>query len=579
MNRAPEPRLLERRLYVAMALLLAAIWLAGLGARPLFNPDEGRYAEIPREMLERGDWIIPHLNGLEYLEKPPLQYWATALSFRWFGLNAFAARLYSALCAFGTVALCWAMARRLGGPRCAWRAAAMLSGMMIFCVLGHLLTLDMSLTFYLTLSLTCFLLAQTGGAPTMGPPTIGPPPAGRYWMLCAWVAAALGVMTKGIVAAAIPAAVFVAYSLWTRDFSAWRRLQLPLGIVLFLVIAVPWHWLAARRDGDFLEFYFVHEHLARYLTPVAQRVQPWWFFLPVFVAGTAPWSLSALRVVAVGWRRTGGPGTGGPREPGGGFDAPLFLWIWVVFIVVFFSLSDSKLMPYILPVMPAVAVAAALAPLQVRRREYLVTAILTLIVGAGLCVASSMWPRVLASSDRAAYFLPLGKTAAQVAAVLIVAAVLALVQRGRDETRACVLLGTGWCLAWMWIGVDAACIAPVYSGVELARAIRADEAGTDAQGARAHAPPLYSVATYDQTLEFYLERTATLVQYRGELDYGLRKHPGADIADLREFERRWMGDPAGYAIMEFPTFEKLRADGLPMRVIGRSVGELVAARP
>lgn len=575
---------------MGLSVLLAALWLAGLGARPLFNPDEGRYAEIPREMLVGGDWIIPHLNGLEYLEKPPLQYWATALSFRWFGLNEFAARLYGALCAFGTIALCWVLARRLGGVACAWRAAAMLSGMMIFCVLGHLLTLDMSLTFYLTLSLAGFLLAQTGGPPPAGRPTAARPPDGaplaRFWMLSAWVAAALGVMTKGIVAAAIPTAVLVAYSLWTRDFSVWRRLQLPLGIVLFLIIAVPWHWLAARRDGHFLEFYFVHEHLARYLTPVAQRVQPWWFFLPILLAGTVPWSLSAVRVVAVGWRRLDSSRQGF-RVHGAGFDAPLFLWIWVVFIIVFFSLSDSKLMPYILPVMPALAVAAALAPLEVLRRECLVTAIFTLIVGVGLGVASAMWPRVMASSDRAAYFLPLATTAAKVAALLIVAGVWVLVQRAH-ETRACVLLGTGWCLAWMWIGVDAKSIAPVYSGVELARAIRLDAAAharadgasvhADRDGASVRTAPLYSVATYDQTLEFYLERTVTLVQYRGELDFGLNENPDVEIADIKDFEQRWMSDRAGYAIMEFPMFDKLRADGLPMRVIGRSVGELVAAR-
>ncbi len=544
------PRLLERRLYLGLAALLAALWLAGLGNRPLFNPDEGRYAEIPREMLAGGDYVIPHLNGLAYAEKPPLQYWATALSYRLFGLNEFAARLYCALCGLGTIALAWALARRLGGPQCAWRAAAMLSSMLIFSVLGHLLTLDMSLTFYLTLSLTGFLFAQ---------PVREQPRHARSWMLIAWVAAALGVMTKGVVAAAIPAAVLVIHSLWTRDYSVWRRLQLPLGLAVFLVIAVPWHWLAARRDSDFLEFYFVHEHLARYLTPVAQRVEPWWFFLGVFVAGTAPWTLSALRVVASGWRRTGGAG----------FDARLFLWIWVVFIVVFFSISDSKLMPYILPIMPALAVAAALSPPDLLKREYLFTAIFTILAGVGLGVAALRWPQVLSASDRAIYFLPLGKTAAKVAALLSVSALYVLVQGARDVTRAGVLLGAGWCLAWVWIGIDAAAIAPVYSGIALARPIR----GFPLQGV-----PIYSVATYDQTLDFYLERTVTLVQFRGELDYGLNKNPSVEIPDLKEFERRWVREPQAFAVMEPSMFEKLRGDGLPIRVIGRTASRLMAAR-
>jgi 4-amino-4-deoxy-L-arabinose transferase-like glycosyltransferase len=548
------PRPIERRLYVGLAVLLAALWLAGLGARPLFNPDEGRYAEIPREMLAGGDWIIPHLNGLAYAEKPPLQYWATALSYRWLGFNEFAARLYCALCALGTIGLVWIMARHLGGVQAAWRAAAMLSGMLIFAVLGHLLTLDMSLTFYLTLSLTGFLFAQ---------PVRNQPRHARFWMLLAWAAAALGVMTKGIVAAAIPAAVLILYSLWTRDFSAWRRLQLPLGVPLFLLIAVPWHWLAARRDGEFLQFYFVHEHVARYLTPVAQRVEPWWFFVGVFVGGTAPWTLSALRMVVTGWR----------RRSISGFDAPLFMWIWVVFIVVFFSLSDSKLMPYILPIMPVVAAAAALAPPEVLKRDYLVAAIFTLILGVGLGAASLRWPQVLSSSDRAVYFLPLGKAAAKVSVLLSVTAAFVLVQGARDVTRAGVFLGVGWCLTWIWLGVAAAAVAPVYSGIALAQAMPRDE-----RDALIQAVPIYSIGTYDQSLEFYLRRTVTLVQYRGELDYGLIQNPDVEIPEIEDFERRWSADSQAFAVMERSMFEKLQRDGVPMRVIGRTASRLLAAR-
>ena len=540
---------IEQRLYLGLALLLGALWLAGLGQRPLFTPDEGRYAEIPREMLASGDWVLPHLNGLVYAEKPPLQYWATALSYRWLGFTEFAARLYGALCALGTIGAVWAMARRLGDAQCAWRASAMLAGMLMFAVLGHLLTLDMGLTFYLTLGLMGFLFAQ---------PIRNQPQHARFWMLVAWGAVALGVMTKGVVAAAIPAAVLVLYSLWTRDFSAWRRLQLALGLPLFLLIAVPWHWLAALRDGDFLKFYFVHEHLARYLTPVAQRVEPWWFFLGVFVAGTAPWTLSALRVVASGWRRTGSSG----------FDARLFLWLWAVFIVVFFSLSDSKLMPYILPIMPAVALLIALSPPEVLQRDYLITAALTLLIGLGLGVAYFRWPQLLASSDRAAYFMPLATTAAKVAALLIVSGAFVLVQGARDVTRAGVFLGTGWCLAWIWMGVEAAAIGPVYSGLDLARSVPAGQG----------AAPMYSVATYDQTVDFYLARTITLVQYRGELDYGLNKDPGREIPDLKDFERRWSGESEAFAVMEPSMYEKLRNDGLPMRVIGRTASRLMAAR-
>jgi 4-amino-4-deoxy-L-arabinose transferase-like glycosyltransferase len=532
----------------ALAALLALIWLLSSGARPLFNPDEGRYAEIPREMAAGGDWVIPHLNGLAYIEKPPLQYWATALSYRVLGPSEFAARLYTALTALGTLGLVALAARRLWSPPAGWRAAAVLAGMLMFVVLGQLLTLDMSLSFYLTLSLVAFLLAQRAPSP-------------KSWMALAWAAAACGVLTKGLVAAAIPAAVLILYSLYTRDFSPWRRLWLRWGLPLFLLITVPWHWLAARRLPDFLDFFFVHEHLARYLTPVADREEPWWFFAAVFLAGSFPWTVSALRVLGGGWRRRLAP-------TAGDFQPTVFLWIWVIFIGVFFSWSNSKLMPYILPVMPALALLIAAQPQRALRQDFALTAWLTVIAGAGLGVASLHWARVIAASDRAQYFLPLAGPLGQIALLLLASGAFVLVRGAREATRAGVFLGVGWCLAWLLLIRAAAWVAPVYSGVVLASALPVSDRGA----------PLYSVGTYDQTLTFYLRRTVTLVAYRGELDYGLGKAPAAEIADVAEFLRRWSSPAQAFAIMEKAMFDDLKNRGVPMRLIAQNANRVLVAR-
>jgi 4-amino-4-deoxy-L-arabinose transferase-like glycosyltransferase len=536
----------EQWIYRALAALLTLLWLATLSARPLFNPDEGRYAEIPREMQSGGDWVVPHLNGLAYIEKPPLQYWATALSYRLLGPSEFAARLYSALTALGTILVVWRVARRLWGLEAGWRAAAVLSGMLIFVVLGQLLSLDMSLTFYMTLSLAAFLSAQQAAQP-------------RPWMLLAWAAAGLGALTKGLVAAAIPAAVLILYSVYSRDVAPWRRLHAKWGLPLFLAITVPWHWLAARQLPDFLEFFFVHEHLARYLTPIADRQEPWWFFGGVFLAGSVPWTLSALRVLGGGWRRHASPGA---------FDSTLFLWIWVVFIGVFFSVSDSKLMPYILPLMPALALLIAALPAQALERDFLFTAILTLIAGLGLGLASLNWASVIASSDRSTYFLPLAKPLGQIALLLSVSGAFVLVQRARGATRAGVFLGAGWCMAWLLLIRAAASVAPVYSGVALAAALPAADLGA----------PIYSVGTYDQSLTFYLRRTVTLVGYRGELDYGLRKAPGVEIADVAEFIRRWSSPAQAFAVMEKTMFDDLKSRGVPMRLVAENAKRVLVAR-
>ncbi|HWX33490.1 MAG TPA: phospholipid carrier-dependent glycosyltransferase [Steroidobacteraceae bacterium] len=544
----------DRWTYCALAALLAVLWLATLNARPLFNPDEGRYAEIPREMLEGGDWVVPHLDGLAYIEKPPLQYWGTALSYRLLGTSAFAARLYSALAALSTMVLVWWTARRLWNLEAAWRAAAVLSGMFMFVVLGQLLTLDMSLTFYMTLSLVAFLRAQQAAQ------RAGKPEA-RTWMIVAWVATGLGVLTKGLVAAAIPAAVLMLYSLYARDFAPWRRLYITWGLPLFLAITVPWHWLAARRLPDFLEFFFVHEHVARYLTPIADRQEPWWFFVVVFLAGSLPWTLPALRVLGGGWRR---------RTPaaGGTFQTELFLWIWIVFIGVFFSLSDSKLMPYILPAMPALALLVAALPAPALKRDFLFTAILTVVAALSLGLASLDWPRLVASSDRSVYFLPLAKPLRQIALVLLASGAFVLAQRVRDATRAAAFLSVGWCLAWLLLIRAAALVAPIYSGVDLAAAL--ELADRDA--------PVYSVGTYDQSVTFYLRRTVTLVAYRGELDYGLNKAPGAEITDVAEFLRRWSSPVRAFAVMEKSMFDDFKSRGVPMRLIAQGANRVLVAR-
>ncbi len=545
----------ERWLYVALAVLIAASWFAALSARPLFNPDEGRYAEIPREMLAGSGWIVPHLDGVPYVEKPPLTYWMTALALRTFGLNAFAARLYSTLCGIGTLLLVGFTAGRLWNTATGWRAAALLGGMALTVILAQLLTLDMSLTFYLTLSLAAFLAAQHARA-------AGTPEAARRadrWMLAAWAAVALGVLTKGVVALAIPGATLVLYSAVARDLALWRRLALVRGLALFAVLVLPWHLLAARRLDDFLGFYFVHEHLARYLTPSADREEARWFFLAVFALGTAPWSIGALRSLALDWRR------GAPR---GEFNAARFLWLWMAFVILFFSLSDSKLIPYVLPAFPPLALLLASAPPATLRRDLKLGAAFALLVGVALVVAGVALPAVLAPSPRHALFFAIARPAMLAGALFVAGGLAVLAPRDRPATRDAVTLGAAACLGWLILMRAAAVVAPAYSGVALAAPL----AGVPA------AVPVYSVGTYDHTLSFYARRTLLPVAYRGELDYGLRHVPGMAIADLDSFIDRWNAGGEAYAVMELSTYERLRARGVPMREVARNLRRVLVAR-
>jgi len=530
---------------------ILALWFAALALRPLFNPDEGRYAEIPREMLATGDWVIPHLNGLAYIEKPPLQYWATAAAFRVLGESPLVARLYATLCAFASLWVVGWTARSLWGVAAAWQAVILTGSMLLFLGLAHMLTLDMSLSFWMTGGLCAFLLTQHHARQ-------GHESRAGMAMLAAWVCVALGVLTKGLVAALIPAAVLVLYSVLRRDASPWRHLRWLPGLGLFLLIVLPWHVMAQRRLPDFFQFYVIREHFARFATPVADRQEPWWFFVIMFLLGTMPWTIAAVRALATGWRDR--------RETG--FDARTFLKLWVLFILLFFSLSDSKLIPYILPVVPALGLLLGAQPPRVGRQDAAHASWLLVLVGALLGMGAATLPWLLGTGSRAPYFLALRPAAGVASGLLLASGLFGLARRGSMAGVPAALPAAGWVAAVLVLLLGASVLAPVYSGSTLVDGLPASD----------RAAPLFSVRTYDQTLPFYWRRTLTLVEYRGELDYGLRHAPGLAIGSLEEFKVRWRQLDRGFAVMEPDTLSILRLQHLPMRIVACDERRVLVAR-
>jgi 4-amino-4-deoxy-L-arabinose transferase-like glycosyltransferase len=538
----------SRRARLRLGIIIAAAvsWFALLGERPLFNPDEGRYAEIPREMLASGDWLIPRLNDLVYIEKPPLQYWATALSYELFGTNVWAARFYTGLCGLLTVLVTAGLAHRLWGGAVAWRAGIMLATSLALLVLSQQLTLDMSLSFFTTLTLASFCIAQhaaTGG------------PRRRHFMWLAWASAAGAFLTKGLVALVLPALTLGAYSLLYRHWKPWRRLSIVTGLVLFLLIALPWCVLMQHHVPQFFDFFFIREHFQRFLTRIEDRYQPPWFFIPVLAAGSLPWLLPAGRALASGWRLS---------KTAGEFDARAFLWVWCIVVFVFFSMSDSKLIPYILPLFPALALLMASSDAQQLRRDLRSTTSGLMITGALLLVAAGMLPQFLHNPVRAPFFMQLRLPILLMGLLGIGGGFFA---RGRAEPTAAI--GMTAYLSIFVLLWNAAAVAPLYSGAPLAAllspAIMADK-------------PLYSLRTYDQSLSFYLGRTMTLVESRGELDFGLTLEPQKGLDSLEAFGTRWLAAPDALAIMEPETYSLLQQRGLPMVVRARVPERLIVSR-
>ncbi|MBK6598399.1 MAG: glycosyltransferase family 39 protein [Proteobacteria bacterium] len=277
-------------------LALGVLWLATLPVRPLFDPDEGRYGEIPREMWVSGDWVTPRLNGVKYFEKPPLQYWATASIYSVFGKSEWTSRLWSAALGFLCIPLVYGFARRIGQSRHVATIGAMtLAISPLYVIVSHLNLLDQAFTFFITATVFAFLLAQRVDANARQQ---------RGWMLVAWTGLALAVLSKGIVALVLTAATLTVYMVISRSIAPLKRMRFLPGLALFAAIMVPWFWLVQARNPEFAAFFFVHEHFARFLTTVHKRAAPWWFFLPILFFALSPFLGSVKHATVKAWVAT-----------------------------------------------------------------------------------------------------------------------------------------------------------------------------------------------------------------------------------------------------------------------------------
>jgi len=516
-------------------LVLAIAWFATTQVRPMFDPDEGRYAEIPREMAVSGDWLTPRFNGLKYFEKPPLQYWATAAAYTVFGEHEWTSRLWTVGLAFACLPMVFGWTRRLYGRSAALAAVATLCVSPYFGIVGHLNLLDGAFSFWLTAAVFAFTLAQSSEVGSRDE---------RRWMLIAWVTAALAILSKGIVVAVLAGASLVVYSVIERDPRPWKRLHAAIGVPLFLLVGAPWFIAVSVRNPDFPEFFFIHEHFARFLTTVHQRVEPWWFFLPLLLLGVFPWGLAAVRAPVRAWRETG---------PTPHFKPLRFLLIFSLFTLVFFSTSGSKLAPYLQPMFPPLGVIVGVYAAEratFMRNTAVTTAGLVAFVGVGLLIYSAIHNSFI---PQAAILW----TAASVAFMLVAVGVTWSRRRAGELVPAFALAAAG-AFAWPAFLTALGVVPPARS----ARGLVAEaQPYVHAQTA------LYSVGQYRETISPYLHRTLIVVDFEGELHFGLQAEPGKQMATPQDFVSRWDASTDAVAFFGPREWERFRSQGLPGRVI------------
>ncbi|CAL7963758.1 4-amino-4-deoxy-L-arabinose transferase [Gammaproteobacteria bacterium] len=536
--------------FLLLTLVIGTLFGATLGNYPIDAPDSARYAEIPREMVVTGDYITPHLNGIKYFEKPPLFYWLQAISIKACGANELAVSIVNALMALGCCLLIYFTGRKLYGRLSGMLASFIFATSSLVFALTRVVTLDMALTFFLTGSLCSFLLATQE-------------PAGGKCSLYLWlmyIFAALAVMTKGLVGIVFPGIIIL---VWTIVFNQWRDIKtyrIVSGIFIFLLITLPWHILVQIKNPEFFHFYFFEQHFLRYLTDYAGRTQPWWFLPALFLGGLYPWVVFLPQAIMhhvpkqfSQWQQS---------------KLIIFLLIWAVVIYVFYTFSSSQLIPYILPILPPIAVLLGnyLATYWQSNQHRPITmgfnALLFLNISLGIGAIAAIF--MLNFDEQTITRQNLYIAAA---GVIIGAIVSVLCYRRRGLFFGFTAMFLTISALWLYISpiitiINKHTIKPLI--ITLQQKLKPED-------------EVICYGAYYQDLPFYLKRLVTVANYDGELTFGMQHQDAkAWMIDTKTFWERWNSNKTVYLIVSANNYRSLQATTTTkMRIVDRHLDEVL----
>jgi 4-amino-4-deoxy-L-arabinose transferase len=526
----------DRWAWTLLLGLFVVVYIVPLPSRPLFLPDEYRYAEIPREMLLSGDWIVPHMDGLVYFEKPVLGYWLTAASLRLFGENRFAVRLPSALAigltAWITFGLVVFSTRR--------REPASLAALIFLSSLGAaacgiVAVLDGLLTAFLTATNVSFFVAATAERRSR---------CEAAWLLVSGACAGLAFLTKGLVALVVPALTAGTYLLWQRRAADLVRMAwLPLAAAAAIVL--PWGVSIYLREPSFWPQFFWHEHVHRFVAENAQHAQPAWFYLAIAPLIVLPWSFAAPATVA------SLRGRSELRDP------IRFCLCWIAGPLVFFSASSGKLASYVIPLLPPAAVLLALGladPRPAAATRALKRGLAAGAVAAALAVLALAIVRSPAPDPR---------WPAALALTLVAATLARAAYRGPSARH---LRPIGLSAGALVVAVAFTLPAPVLGS-------KSPEGLLRTQADLATVPLVLSDAQTARAVSWSLRRTDVILLGRGEFAFGLAHDPHSDRAiDLPGAARLIRENPGRVALVALSSrYERFKSE-LPVPTAETSSG-------
>lgn len=543
-----------------LTLILGTIFLSGLGSFPLIDPDEGRYAEIPREMIQAGDLITPTLNHVKYFEKPPMLYWLNAASMYIFGKNEFAARFPSAFTGLLTTIITYLAGRRLFSRKTGLIAAMILASSAGFVMQSRIILTDMLLTLFVSAAMFAFIMGSRRATRSK-----------VFWFQLFFAFSALALLTKGLIGILIPGMVIFFYLLFTKQWKLLVRIPWTTGVLVFLAITLPWFISVSIKNPEFPRFFFIHEHFERFTSKVHGRYQPFWYFIPVMIATLFPWFTQIPGAIYSGWK----------RWKVSNENPDLFLILWSLLPFLFFSFSSSKLMPYMLPICPPLALMIAnrfTAAVEKRpertRKASMVTAFL--LVSAGLLL--TLFSSVASVKMRLSSVIP-----PDISEFMNSYRVFAGISLPAFSGSILLLLG----LLILFLvfrrarATEVIIIATMFSGVVLTytgRTVYENAYAPDASSKsfsleinkRFRDGDRIAAIGYEQGINFYTGKRAIVVHDRGELDFGSRQGDNSSwFLEAPGFFQLWMSANRFFCISDRVILELFPAVFKESQVIAR----------
>ncbi len=315
----------KKNTLIFYALFIIVCYFGLIWLMPYMDPDEARYVEIPREMMQLRHYIIPYLNYTVYLEKPPLYYWMNILALKIFGFNDFAGRFWTVTISLIGIFLNYKFAKKIINQKTAIWSSLVLSSSLYYFVIGRLNLIDMTNAFFIAMSTYAgYLYLKTNK---------------KYFVYLMYIGMALGFLSKALIGIIFPFAILFLWSIFTKQFKSFFKLISPVGIVILLALCLPWIYMAGTQLSDFYYYFFLRQEFLRYLEPL-EHTQPIWTFIPVVIFGFLPWVVFVFSLFKA-------------YKSNKFSDIEksdlIFLLTFVGFIFVFYSLSQSKLVTYVAP--------------------------------------------------------------------------------------------------------------------------------------------------------------------------------------------------------------------------------------